>query len=118
MPVFPAYLLLLVQDFMEDLPSAVKRTDMEDGMVKQLQTISRVLKKRPVRYLAKSKADKDAFEAWHRDEISRGADWFTWTDPYDNTPKSARIVGGKVDYKPQRKQLDRWVLSFTVETFF
>ncbi|MDP1673982.1 MAG: hypothetical protein Q8L65_12845, partial [Burkholderiales bacterium] len=95
----------------------VRRGDMESGPAKQLKTKARVLHTRPVQYLLTSKTDLDAFETWFESTINMGADWFDWTDPYDNTVKTARIVGGQIDLQPQRKMLDRWVATFQIETW-
>ncbi len=94
---------------------AVDRTDMETGPAKQSKRLSRVLVSLAVQYLFTTKADYLAFIAWFNDDISRGADWFTWTDPLDGAPKRARIVGGAIRSKPTNKSHERWIVSFTLE---
>ncbi len=115
---FPAEPVLLFDGFEEQPPAAVRRTETEDHFVKQMKTVSKVLLKRPVQYLLKSKADKDAFLVFFNTTINRGADWFDWTDPYDAAVKTARIVGGRISLKPRRKGLDRWILGFEIETWY
>ncbi len=118
MPAFVAGAILLYDGGYAEQPApAVRRTQMDDLMVKQLQTGSRTLKVRPVQYLLPSKAIKNDFETFVNVTLGRGAAWFDWTDPYDEVVKLARIVGGKYDLKPQRKSLDRWVASFSIETW-
>lgn len=117
MAAFPAAPVLLYDGFEEQPPPAVRRTEMEDLFGKQLKTASKVLVKRPVQYLIKSKADKDAFVVFFNTTINRGADWFDWTDPYDAAVKTARIVGGRISLKPRRKALDRWLLGCEIETW-
>jgi len=117
MAAFPAYPMLLFDGFVEDPESAASRAPMETGPVKQLKTKSRVLVTRPLRYLINSNTDRNSFIAWHRDTVNLGADWFDWTDPVTATVKSARIVGGKIDWTPRRKQLDRWIVAFKLETW-
>jgi hypothetical protein len=117
MPAFPAYAVLLFDGFKEEPVSAVKRTEMESGPVKQLKTVSRVLVPRPARYLLKSKSDYNAWVTWFRSTINWGNDWFDWTDPHDAAIKTARIVGAKYAAKPTRKDLERWILEFRIETW-
>lgn len=117
MAAFPAYPVLLFDGYARKPDAAIKRSDSESGPPKQLKTKSRVLHTRPVTYLLASKADLDAFETWFESTINFGADWFDWTDPYDSAVKSARIAGGAIDPKPQRKALDRWTVSFQIETW-
>ena len=118
MPAFPAAPLLLFHGFEEAPPPAVRRAEMDDRFVKQAKTTSKVLLKRPVQYLIRSKADKDAFLVFFNTTINRGADWFDWTDPYDAAVKTARIAGGRISLKPRRKALDRWILGFDIETWY
>lgn len=117
MAAFPAAPVLLINGFEEQPPSAVRRTEMEDLFVKQMKRTSKVLVKRPVQYLIRSKADRDAFLTFVNITINRGADWFDWTDPYDSAVKSARIIDGRIQLRPQRKALDRWVAAFEIETW-
>lgn len=117
MAAFPAYPKLLFQGFTEKPEPAIKRSDAESGPAKQLKTKSRVLVKRSVSYLLASAADRDSFMTWFKVTINFGADWFDWIDPYDNATKPARIVGGDIDPKPQRKMLDRWTVDFQIETW-
>lgn len=118
MEIFPAYpTLLYIGGYQERPNSGVRRTEMEDRMVKQLKTVSRVLKKRRVVYRLKDAADMNAFEAFVNVNLNLGADWFSWTDPRDLVLKNARIENGTVEYDAQRKVLDRWFASFTIETY-
>jgi len=116
-PVFPSYAKLLLDGFGENPESAVLRTEMESGPKKQAQVRSRALVTRPMRCLFTSKADHESFKAWFRNDIARGAVWFDWTDTVTGTVKKAQIVGGKIESKPTRKDLERWIVSFELETW-
>lgn len=116
--VFPhAYALILFEGYAEGRESAVSRAPMETGPVKQLKTKSRVLVTRPVRILLRSNANYESFISWFTDDINLGADWFDFTDPRDNVVRSARIVEGKIDPKPTRKDLARWIVATNIETW-
>lgn len=118
MPDFPNYITLLHPGAgldMEPEPR-VNRTPMEDGMVKQSITASRVLVERPFMAHINSKANFNAFLTWYYDTIER-AGWFNWIDPRDNVLKQARFVGGKVRMRSIRKDMERYLLEFTIETF-
>ncbi len=54
---------------------------------------------------------------WFNTDISRGAAWFDWTDPYDNVVKQARIKDGLLDPRPINKTLTMWMVKFTIETW-
>ena len=119
MPAFPAYPKLVFRGELVEDPSdsAVRRTQMEDGMVQQTQTASKALVRRPLQYLLVTKADKNAFVDFVETTLHRGADWFDWTDPHDAQVKLARIVNGKVRYTALRKDLERWRAELDLETY-
>ncbi len=116
MATFPTYPILLFDGFAEEPESAVLRTEMESG-VKQAMIRSRALVPRTVVYLLQSATDFQNFKIWVRDSIARGAAWFDWTDPVNNTTKKAQIVRGQIKYKPRNPQLESWTASFSLETW-
>lgn len=113
---FPIYAVLL-RDFSVQRGSAVERTAFEDGMVKQLRKVSRVLVARRVKYGLRTKADYQSFITWFEATIRGGADWFNWTDPVSETVKTARIVSRIDEEAPDDPMLAWWTLSFTIETW-
>jgi hypothetical protein len=116
-PTFPVYLTLSMKDFAEQPEPAVYRTPMEGGVPKQLAKSSRVLVKRPVVYLAKTKADYLTFLTFVRTTIRNASDWFNWTDPVDGVTKLARISEGKYTCTPWTPTLSHWDISMTLETW-
>ena len=60
------------------------------------------------------------FRTWFRDEVSRGAAWFDWTDPVDDTLKQVRMVNGDYEAVPYKVSdgapLD-WLVSFSLESW-
>lgn len=114
---FPTYAVLLREGFSQKRASAVSRTQMDDGMVKQLKTKSRVLVTRPVKYGFPSLAEFQSFIEWYETTIDGGVDWFNWTDPVDSTVKLARIVSELADETPDTPTLDYWIVSFNIETW-
>ncbi len=117
MSAFPSYLKLANKDFSEEPGEALWRTPMEGGPPKQLERFSRVLVKRAVVYLADTKADYQSFKTWVTTTLNNGADWFDWIDPVDGATKLARIEGGRYKGAPWTPALDRWEISFTLETW-
>jgi hypothetical protein len=119
MDTFPSYLVLAPDNFSETVAPVVYRTQMEQGLPKQLKGASRVLIVRPVTYLALTLADYQSFKTWHRVNVNVGADWFNWTDPVDSTTKLARIKEGKYVGKPWEgiATLARWEIAFELETW-
>ncbi len=115
MATFPSYGRLLFENFSRDRASGLRRTQMESGPPKQLVTRSRTMVEMPVIYQLGSLADYNSFLTWFNTTINLGADWFDWTDPVDSVVKQARIKEGKISEVPQRKQLDRWKIAFTLE---
>jgi hypothetical protein len=114
---FPNYAVLIFKGFAIKRPSALNRTQMENGFAKQAKVKSRVLVARSVIYQLNSAGDYASFLAWFRDDVNYGASWFDWTDPGDGTVKNGRIVNGQIDEIPQRKALDRWQIGMSIETW-
>lgn len=117
MPTFPSYANLLHSPYTEHLEPAVQRTEMESGPPKQSKVKSRVLVAREVTYAFGSLSDYQSFKTWFRDDVARGASWFDWRDPVDDTVKSARIVGGMLEPAEPNKRMDVWTVKFRIETW-
>lgn len=116
-PTFPSYAKLISKGFGHDRPSALQRTQAENGFVKQAKVKSRVLVARNVVYAIDTLSDYNSFMAWYRDDINYGATWFDWTDPVDSTTKSSRIVDGTLKDTPLNGALIRWEISMRIETW-
>lgn len=117
MPTFPSYAKLLHDPYDEQPESAVQRTDMESGPAKQSMIRSRAMVMRNVKYAFGSLADYQSFKTWFRNDVNRGSTWFDWRDPVDDTVKSARIPGGRLNPAKPNKRMDTWVLEFLIETW-
>ena len=117
MESLPTYVKYLADGFTVSRATAVQRTEMESGPVKQLKTKSRVMVTRQVNLLFTSAADYRAFVAWFQDSINFGADWFSWLDPVDKTIKQARIAGGLKSETPIGTALAMWQISTAFETW-
>jgi hypothetical protein len=116
MATWPSTAKLLFDGFTEEPQPGVIRTEMEGGPPKQTAWPSRVMVQRPARALFTSKADYNAFRTWAETTIHR-VGWFDWTDPNSGSVKQARIVGGVLKPQPQRKDLERWIITLTLETW-
>lgn len=117
MAALPAYVSILFDGYTERPAPAVNRTPMEDGMVKQAQTASRVLVTRPFKARIGSKAEHVLFETWFNDTIHRGTDWFDMTDPKDGVVKQTRFKGAVLEHVPKRKDMELWHLTGEVEIY-
>lgn len=96
MAALPAYVRKLIDGYEKDRASAVSRTPMEDGMIKQLRFQSRTLVSRAFILQVDSLANYQAFITWFKSTVNYGADWFDMVDPEDNVSKLFRIVNGKL----------------------
>jgi hypothetical protein len=118
MATFPAAAKLGFAGYAKRRQSAVLRSEMESGPPKQARILSKVLVQRDLTYHFDSASDYNAFIVWFRDDITRGADWFDWTDPEDSTVKSARIVGGTLTEETSlNPALIYWQIKLTLETW-
>ena len=118
MAAFPAYGRLSGK-YGEKPTSAVLRTEMESGPAKQAKIHSRSMVTRAVTMIFTS-TEYTSFMTWFRDSISRGADWFDWTDPIDDTLKQARIVKGELEadsFSKSEGDLLSWEVKFLLETW-
>jgi|SRR3970282_757758 len=109
----------MVGDFEESPSPAVLRTEMEGGIPKQAQILSKVMITRPVVYKVNTLTDLQSFMTWFRGTIGRGALWFDWTDPIDSVVKQARIVGGVIKASPldSSQPSKIWKITFSLEVW-
>lgn len=98
MATFPTYAKILLAGFDEQPDYGVLRTDMDNSIAKQRATRSLPIVTRSASILVMSKADKQAFGAWMKTDLSGGVGWFDWVDPLDGETKQTRIVGGAVKW--------------------
>lgn len=117
-PSLPSYVKISASSLSIKRQPAIIRTDMESGPPKQSKILSRVLVTRKVNFLFSTKTDYNNFITWFISDISRGADWFTWTDPVDSVSKLARIVGGVLESEtPRSGNSNLWEISCSLETW-
>ncbi len=116
---YPTYGRLALDSYGEEPESALVRTSMESGPPKQAMIRSRTMVGRPVTYIY-SDTEYASWKTWFRDTVSRGADWFNWTDPQDGTVKLARIENGVYTaraFSPSPGAPLSWEVSFRIETW-
>ncbi len=117
MAAWPSYARILIDGYSRQRQTAVQRSVMESGPPKQTRTLSRVLVQRKAVVHFTTQADYLSFLAWFRDDISRGADWFDWTDEF-GTSTTARIVGGSLESEqPVAFVGGAWRVSLALETW-
>jgi hypothetical protein len=117
MAAFPhSYAKILAEGYEKSRPSAVIRTEMEDGMVKQLRSKARVLVKRNMTVGLASLANYQSFVTWFQTDIDYGAQWFDFTDPEDNVTKDARIVS-QLNAERPLVGTGHWRVSMVIETW-
>jgi len=118
METWPAYGVLLSDQFGEQVAPNVDRTQMENSSVKQTRRGSLEMFSKPASYLY-SETEYGTWKTWRRDNINRGVDWFNRLDPLDGVIKQTRIVGG--DFKAGQHPPEspggelRYVVSLTFE---
>lgn len=113
----PAYVRVLIDDFSVDRDTALNRTAMSDGMVKQLRMKSRVLVTRTVLLMLDSKADYLSFITFYETTLNFGEFWFNWVDPVDGATKLARFVS-KLGKEQMRGELPtKWQIPVNIETW-
>ncbi|MCE5182351.1 MAG: hypothetical protein LLG15_11165 [Betaproteobacteria bacterium] len=117
LPSFPSYAVLLFDGFSEKPEPNIDRTEMESGPPKQMPKSSRAMETRHVKYRINSRAEFLSFKDWHRVDLKQGSAWFSWADPLDLVTKKARIVGGKIEPKALRHDLEKWDVDFDLETW-
>jgi len=117
MATFPAYASLLSEGVTSRRASALERSEMESGPVKQLKSRSRVLLTRSTVYKLATLADYNSFITWFQDTINYGADWFDWTDPIDGILKSARIVSALDSEEPADGTPAFWKIRMSIEVW-
>ncbi|MDH5393950.1 MAG: hypothetical protein OEY11_12245 [Gammaproteobacteria bacterium] len=99
MAVFPAFKALMFDSFQEQAESAVLRTQMDSGSVKQAQLYSQGSFNRTVTYVFTG-TQFEAFKIWWRDDLGLGAGWFDWDDPLDGATKQVMMNQGVYSARP------------------
>lgn len=117
MAAFPSYAQVVLDGYAVEQASALKRTEMDAGPAKQRLDRSRQMVEHTVTVRLRSRADYNAFMAWFRDTIHRGADWFDWVDPETLSTVQGRIQNGQISRKPMNSALSIWMVSFTLENW-
>lgn len=103
MSVFPEYAKVLLAGYSEEADYGVLRTEMDSSIAKQRPTRSVPIVTRNVTIHVENIADKNAFDAWRKNDLNGSVGWFDWLDPLDGTVKQARIVGGKLQWSSPGK---------------
>lgn len=112
----PTYIRFLAEGYSKDRATAVQRTGMEDGFVKQLQTKSRVFVTRNFVLEFVTLADYQSFITFYQTSLRYGADWFSFVDPEDNVTRLGRFVT-KLSTEVPIFGTSRWRLGAQIETW-
>ena len=106
MATWPAYAKVRADDYaVREAPTA-RRTNFEDGAVRQARAFGSAFTQRRVVALLDSDADRIRFRDW---AALNAHAWFSWADPDDGTLRRARVVGGAggIDYRAAVRRGDR-----------
>lgn len=120
MPTWPSTAHIQLDGYAEQRETALQSSEMESGPPKVVRIKSRVMVRRPVAVLFKSRADYLSFVEWFKTDIAHGALWFDWLDPLTGSTRQARIKGGELGDASLlgSAALDRGVrLTLTLETW-
>lgn len=118
MPAFPAYGELLLNGFGEQPETALIRTEMETGPVKQAKIRSKENMQFTVTYKYTS-AEFILWKAWRKADIAFGALYFDWVKPLTGEVVQARIPGGDynaVAYNGKDEAIE-WEVGFIIELY-
>lgn len=117
MNVFPTYATLIFDGFSEDFEKSIMRTEFDSGLPRQAPTKSRAMHFRTLTYNLCSKTDYLSFLNWYDNDLGRGAYWFLWLDPVSGKNLRARIFEGDIKAVPLEKTLNKWNVTFRLETW-
>lgn len=116
-PSLPTYALIQFDGFAEQREPASIRTEMESGPPRQAKIKSRVMVRRPVSLLFKSRANYQAFIEWFSKDLNEGNNWFSFLDPVSGTNKTGRFVSSTVEGKPLNAALTWWSIKLQIEVW-
>lgn len=116
MATLPSYVKILREGFSEQRESALLRTEMESGPVKQARVKTRVMVTRSVTLMVTTQTDLLAFESWFENGIDAGAGWFSFRDPVRGTTKDGRFVSGTYTLT-QHGNGTAWLIKTQLETW-
>lgn len=114
MEAWPSYAKVLLNGFEESADYGVLRTNMDSGLPKQRKRFGKAIVTRSASCIV-TKEQMMTFKTWVKDNLDGGVLSFTWTDPLDKTPKTSRIVGGKIQWNPVESGYI-WKATFQIES--
>ncbi|WP_440030570.1 hypothetical protein, partial [Chromobacterium amazonense] len=114
-PQFPAYALMLAEEYSDEPNFGAVRTEMDGGLPKQRRRFSVPLISRSLNIKLCSDADRFRFDAWARDELDGGVGWFIFPDPVSGQAKRGRLVGSP-PYRWRRDGPQKWKTQLQIET--
>ena len=106
MAVWPDYAKVRADDYVVREAPTARRTNFDDGAVRQSRAFASSFTVRRVVALLDSDADRISFRNW---AAANAHAWFTWADPDDGTLRRARVVGGAggIEYRAAVRRSDR-----------
>ena len=115
MEQWPDYAKPTVVGLQIGVEPSLQRTPFSDGHIQQKQIYSRAKHTMAVS-IPMTQANKEAFEAWVKDDLNNGALEFDFV-PYDaDAAVKAQIVGGNVNYTfSTRSAALPWAANLTLE---
>ncbi|WP_225547305.1 hypothetical protein [Chromobacterium violaceum] len=114
-PQFPSYALMLAEGYAEEANYGVQRTEMDGGLPKQRRRFSVPLVSRSLTVKLRSDADRLRFDAWLRDDLAGGVEWFSFPDPVSGQAKRGRLTGQPA-CRWQRDGPQKWKAQLQIET--
>lgn len=121
-PVFPSRPLLNWDSFALTPVPNLRRTEFENGAVRQAPGARYARVERKVKFTVCDAACYAEIRKFINETLAQGSRWFLWDCPdaavYGLGPRiRCRIVGGGVEFSPRDADLEFWDVAMTIETW-
>lgn len=116
MPASFTYDVIMNADLAESPGENIRRTEMEDGFIKQSRIRSKSLYTYNIRYLMSS-ANYASFLTWYDTTVNHGASFFDFANPITASTEQGRIVGGRWESRPLTTVQNYYVVSMSIEVY-
>lgn len=114
METFPSRLPKCTNDYSADVSPTMRRTEMDDGSIRQESRFTSVLGTSVFSWVFNGE-EFEIFQAWVRYKISNGADWFLISLPSGNSFVTTKVRFKDGKYTVKHQPVMHWKVSASFE---
>lgn len=114
-PVFPDFLIPLLDGFSETVEPVILRSEFESGPARQRSFQCGQMVRRSITYTVCGCENMDLFRDWFIMDLRNGSSWFKWQETCSGEFIRARCVDGTYTAAPTNSNFDSWDIGLNIE---